>query len=183
MALSSVLGVLFTLWATGQACTTITLSDYMPSDVKSTLSDESIFPMKAYMAYDQDNDNAVNVSCYAIDKDFKITAYNSATGLQAYNYSATSTSLTTSKAVITYTVNTAGFLGANEAGKSVTLTLQADANDIMVWEGCADSKYQTNWVFIKNTGSLDNFDEYCLRNVLDAKLGVSSTNWKRKGLC
>jgi len=185
MALSSVIGVLFSLWTVADACTSLTLSDQMPSDVSAYLNDDAIYPLKVYLAYEplDDQDTAAKISCYSFDKDFKVTAYDGTTGLQTFNATPTAKVVTTTDAKVTYTITTQSFMGANTAGDTVTLHLQGVVNDLSMWEGCSATEYQSNWIMLKNSGSLDNVEEYCLRNVLENKFEIDSTDWGRKGFC
>jgi len=185
MALSVVIGVLFALWSTADACTSLTLKDQMPTDVSAYLSDASIFPLKALFAYEplKDKDTTLKISCYSFDSDFKVTAYNGDTGLPSYSATPTSKVISATDALITYTIPTAYFMGATAAGATVTLHLQGVANDVTIWEGCSGSKTRSNWVLLKNSGSMDNIEDVCLMNVLNHKLGLKTAHWNRKGFC
>jgi len=186
MALSVVLGFLFvSLWSAAEACTSLTISGQLPTDVSAYLSDASIFPLKAYYAYEplNDRDTAVKISCYSFDSDFKVTAYDGTTGLQSYTATPTAKVISTTDALITYTIPTAYFMGANAAGAQVTLHLQGVANDVTIWEGCSATQTRSNWVLLKNSGSIDNIETTCLLNVLNNKLGLATSDWNRKGFC
>lgn len=176
------LAVLACLAAVALGCTDRIYPDLLPKDIEGFLNDPAIWPMRVVLANEENIDAAALISCYEIDSDFKVTAYNSDTGKQAYSAVPTSKAVSNTTYKVTYSPSQAYFLGVTKGNTSLTLTLQAVTNEFILWEGCsADSNKGSNWLLLKNTAKELDYGIHCVEKSLKTSFNIDNT--LRKGVC